>query len=272
MKGDLLSVNGRLCTLGEAGESPDRMLSANFVWQRIHTLEQRPLHLCSHMDLIETAYVSLYGTTTGLSAATLRAEIATLLQANRYQKGSVAVMLYILPGEDAQPIRILSCEKQLLYKGYSLWHRAEKAMILPYEYPFAHFSTALSLAADTYASNYVRRKSAGIGLAENSAGYLYSAGGGPLFAVMGNRVLTTPVSHGACDSVERRLVIESCTRAKLEVVELPLTRKLLGEYQELFTANVGGIVSIGECLGNIYPYSTASRVATGMNRFAIQDI
>lgn len=272
MKGDLISVNGKLCRPGDVGISPDSLLSVNFVYQRMHAIGHRILHASTHAGLACTAYATLYGTTCRLSADTLRHEAATLLEANRYHQGSVAVMLYLFPGDDDRPLRIISCERQLLYKGYALWHNAEKAVILPYECPFAHFSTAVSLAAGTFASQYARRKGAGVAIAENTAGILYGSGGGPLFAVIGNDVITTPVGQGACDCVERRLVASVCETAGKRLVEAGLTRGVLAEYQELFVATTSGITCIHECGGNIYPNSTANRIASLLRKFTMQDL
>lgn len=272
MKGDLISINGKLRRPEEVPISFDRLMASNFVYQRMHAIGQRVLQAPAHAALAQTAYRSLYGAGSGITENSLREETAALLAANRYMQGSVSVMLYLFPDENGKPLRILSCEKQLLYKGYALWHRGEKAVILPYEYPFPHFKTALSLAAGTYAAQYAQAKGAGIALAENHAGILYGAGDEPLFAVIGNNVLTTPVGQGACDSVERRLALAACVEAGKRMVEAPLTKELLDEYQELFIATTGGITSVKECGGNIYPNSTAHKVAEAMEYFTYNDL
>lgn len=272
MKGDLISINGKLHRPEEVPIPFDRLMASNFVYQRIHAMGQRGLQAPAHAELAETAYRSLYGAGSGITENSLREEMSALLAANRYMQGSISVMLYLLPDENGKPLRILSCEKQLLYKGYTLWHRGEKAVILPYEYPFPHFKTAMSLAAGTYAAQYAHTKGAEIAIAENHAGVLYGAGDEPLFAVIGNDALTTPVGQGACDSVERRLALAACEQADKRVVETALTKELLGEYQELFIATTGGITSVKECGGNIYPNSTAHKVAEAMEYFTHNDL
>lgn len=272
MKSDLLSINGKLCRRGEEPLPFDEMMAADFVYQRLHTLGHKVLHAQAHAELADAAYLSLYGTHSGVTAGLLREEAAMALEANRYPHGSVTVMLYLLPGYDGKPIRIISCEKQLLYKGYALWHAAVKAIVAPYEYPFPHFKTGLSLAAGAYAARYASRKGATIAIAENNSGTLTGIGDEPLFAVMGNRAMTTPVGQGACDSVERRLALAACEKAGMEITETPLSKEMLTEYQELFTVTPGGVVSIRECGGNIYPNSTANRVASAMEAFSAKDI
>ena len=272
MKGDLISINGELIRQEEIPVPFDRLTSSNFIYQRMHVLGRRILHAAAHAKLANTSYRSLYGTESSITEDSLKKETAALLTANRYIHGSVSVILYLLPDDNGKPLRILSCEKQLLYKGYALWHKGEKAVILPYEYPFSHFKTAMSLTASTYAAQYAQTKGAGIAIAENHSGVLYGAGDEPLFAVIGNDVMTTPIGQGACDSVERRLALAACEKAEKHVVEAPLSRELLDEYQELFIATTGGITSIKECCGNIYPNSTANKVAETMEYFIYKDL
>ena len=272
MKGDLISINGKLLRQEEIPVPFDRLTSSNFIYQRMHTLDRRVLQAATHVQLAETTYISLYGTGSGIAEESLKEETTAILTANRYMHGSVSVILYLFPNGNGTPLRILSCEKQLLYKGYALWHKGEKAIILPYEYPFPHFKTALSLTAGSYAAQYAKTKGAGIAISENKAGVLYGAGDEPLFAVIGNDVLTTPIGQGACDSVERRLALATCEKAEKRVVEAPLTAELLDEYQELFIATNGGITSIKECNGNIYPNSTAHKVAETMEYFIYNDL
>lgn len=267
MIGDLISINGKICPAGDTGISPDDILAGNFIYQKIHVTEHCPLHPATHIELLDTAYTSLYGRRTGLTVKTLNEETETLLAANRYPKGSMQMAVYVLPdGKTGSAMRILSCDKQLLYRGYELWHTAEKAIILPYEYPFAPFKTAVSLAANTYATDYARRKGAGVAIAENNSGIIYGAGENPLFAVVENTVFTTPLGDGACDSVERRIGITACEAEGIQVEETPLTKNMLAECQEIFVVTPGGVTSIRECNKNIYPNSTAGRIAGRMQK------
>jgi branched-subunit amino acid aminotransferase/4-amino-4-deoxychorismate lyase len=249
-------------------------LSANFVYQKIHALARKPLHAGAHAELLETSYKTLYGSLPGLTARMLEEDAQALLAANRYPEGSVQLMVYLFPDEGGakDPLRIISCEKQLLYKGYTLWHAREKAVALPYEYPFPHFQTAVSLAAHSYAANYARRKGAGCVISENSHGVMYSAGETPLFAARGNEIVTPGIGDGACDSVERRLGIAAAEKAGYLLEEIPVTRAELSGYQELFTVATGGVTAIGECSGNIYSHSAAARIAEMMSRLRKADL
>lgn len=270
MKGDLICFNGRLIDPG-CGIMPfDSMTASNFLYQKIHTIGHKTLHTQAHTELLEAAFKTMYGAGSGISALQLEEEAAKLLCANRYPMGSNQIVLYLFPSPDGKsaPTRVVSCEKQLLYKGYELWHTAEKALVLPYDYQFPHFKTAVSLAAHTYATAYAVRKGAGLAIAENHAGGMYSVGENPLFAVAGNTLFTPAIGEGACDSVERRLGIMAAESAGMRVVESSLRRENLPGYHELFTVNTGGVVSIRECAGNIYSHSAAKRVAEAMKPLA----
>lgn len=270
MKGDLICCDGRLIEPG-CGIMPfDSMAASDFLYQKIHTIGHKPLHAQAHIELLDAAFKTMYGTGSGLSALLLEEEAARLLGENRYPMGSNQIVLYLFPAPDGKsaPVRVLSCEKQLLYKGYELWHTAEKALILPYDYQFPHFKTAVSLAAHTYATAYAARKGAGLAIAENHVGGMYSVGENPLFAVAGDTLFTPAIGEGACDSVERRLGITAAESAEMRVVESPIRREHLPGYHELFTVNPGGVVSIRECCGNIYSHSAAKRVAEAMKPLA----
>ena len=266
MKGDLICCNGNLVSYDDEILQFDRMMASNFIYQKIHTAEHRPMHPSSHTYLLNTTFKTLYGTNCGISAEQFTKECALLLEANHYPKTSNQVIIYIFPQEDktSKPVRIISCEKQLLYKGYELWHKGVKAMILPYDYLFPHFKTSVSLSAHTYAATYANSKGAAIPIAENHRGIMYGAGEDPLFAVIGNNVYTPALGDGACDSVERRLGIMAAQKAEMNIIEAPISQKQLHEYHELFTVTPAGITSIRECAGNIYSHSSAKRIVNAM--------
>lgn len=268
MEKDLISINGSLKKYSDLTASGGCLPGYDFIYQRIHTLEHVPLHIEAHTGILDISCERLYGTSPELSSAGLRDEIGQLLKNNRYPKGSNLVTLYILPPEtEGMPAtRLLVCEKQMLYKGYTLWHKSVKAIVTPYEYPFAEHKTAVSYAAHTFSLSYAQRSGADMALTSNQSGILTGAGENPLFAVSGNKILTTPLTgYGVAESVERRLGIESALAAGLEVFEEPLSVKELKNYDELFAAETQGITSIGHCRKKLYPNSMAKRISSHMN-------
>lgn len=272
MKGDAVSYDGKLVRWGSAG-APDAELlpGSDFIYQRLHVLERNVLQADAHIEIAELSYNALYGGTTGLTPQALAAEAAALLEANRYIAASAAVTLYLMPdaaGGDL-PHRLLVVSEQLLYRGYTLWHKQMRAIITPYEVPFTVHRTGTSLAAHRYAEGYARRKGADVTLVENFQGVLTGAGEYPLFAVAGNEVLTSPFDAGVPESVERRLGIEAAEKAGLILLEQPIERGRLDRFDELFYVTPQGIVSIGSVENRLHPNSMATRIATAMEHIRL---
>ncbi len=263
MKGDRVSINGAVGAWGD-GFAPDALLSANFIYQKIHTLAYHPLQVQWAVEIAEMSYKALYGREAVISAELLTAEIGALLRANNYPAASTLVSLYLIP--DGPPVRLLSCEKQLVYKGYAL-QTGLSCTAVPYEWPLPQHKTAVSLAAHTYAADYARRKGFNAAIAENNAGTMVSLGANPLFAVMDDRVLTLSIEDGAADSVERRLGIVACEDAGLTVCEHPLTVGDIERFDELFAVTPQGIASVREIEGRVLPHSLARHLLTFLKKY-----
>ncbi|MDL2319634.1 aminotransferase class IV [Alistipes sp. OttesenSCG-928-B03] len=263
MKNDLVSINGELRAFGDAFGAPDGLLAANFVYQKMNVLGYAPLRAEWHAEIAEISYQTLYGTNCGLDTEALNREVHALLTANRYPRSGVLVSLYLMPAVDGsgQPVRLLSCEKQLVFKDYALWNTGLKCIVLPYEYPYPQFRTAASLAAHTYATDYARRMGADAAICENRAGMLTGVGENPLFVSENRMVFTPPLDDAIPDSAERRLVIEACHRAGITIAERVLTADTLTNCDELFTVTPQGFASIRQYAGQIYPHSLARHLA-----------
>lgn len=264
MKGDRVSINGTVASFGDSAFTPDTLLAANFIYQKIHTLAHRPLQAQWAAEILETSYMALYGRAAGVSAELLATETGALLRANNYPQASTLVALYIIP--DGRPVRMLSCEKQLVYKGYAVT-TGLKCAVVPYEWPFPQHRTAVSLAAHTYAADYVRRKGFDAAISENAAGVMVSLGENPLFAVAGNKALTLSIEDGAADSVERRLGIMACEDAGLTVCEHPLATADVAGFDELFGVTPQGIASIQQVGGRLLPHSLAKNLLPYLKKY-----
>lgn len=267
MKSDLVCFNGKMTAFGDIELTPDILLSANFVYERIHTLGSKALHRDTHIELAEVAYSNLYGASAGLTQSMVDNEVKLLLESNRYPtEGSASVIMYLIPPQDGSkhPHRLLSCEKQLLYKGYTLWHTALETISLPYDYPLAPYRTAVSLAAHTYSGEFARRKGAGAALTLNFRRIVTGLGEYPLFAVVNNEIRTTPIGDGVADSVQRRLGIAACMGTGMILLQQAVEYGQLKEFDELFAVTPQGVVSIRSCDGHLYPTSSARKVADAM--------
>lgn len=270
MHKDLINFSGKIIPQTELTERDSLLLGADFIYQRMHVMENKPLHVEGHNEIVIRALLSLYGNSYKLSSEKLANEIKLLVEANRYDNCSVIVNLYVLPpkkGHRDEVNWIMTHSKQLLYKGYVLWHKPLKAIITHYEYPFAAFPTAVALAAHNYARGYAERQEADLTLTQNHKRIITGAGPYPFFAVSRDRVFTTPLEDGALDSVVRRLGIKSCEAAGFKVVEQPIyaedTESIDG-FEEFFIVTNQGVSSIGSLSDKPYPTSAARVIAEKM--------
>jgi branched-subunit amino acid aminotransferase/4-amino-4-deoxychorismate lyase len=78
---------------------------------------------------------------------------------------------------------------------------------------------------------------------------LLTCGDATLFAIRGRVLFTPSVADGGLESVERGLVMEAATKARLIVREEPILHSALKDYDELFFADATGITSLAECDG-----------------------
>lgn len=273
MKGDAIWSDGRILAAKEAGTDVESLPGANFIYQRIHTLAHKGLHLNTATYLANNSYKTLYGTQHNMTATEVGTAIESLLAHNRYPQGSVVVTWYLMPPDASGYTRyMLSTTEQLLYKGYVTWHSRVPAMILPYEYPFPSHKSAVSLAANNFAQWYASSKGAQVVLTESYDHTLTSAGENPLFALHGRTLLTPPVECGAADSVERRLGLMAATSAGIEVVEAPIPTCDIVAFDELLTVTPQGVVSIKSCGEALYMNIIAQKLGTHMAALTHADL
>lgn len=268
MKNNKISCNGELINWGELPLNIDEMFSTNFLYQKIHTIEHRALHLATHIKIVRDSYKKLYDRDIELSEEPLSSEIERLLDKNRYHVGSVQVVLYLLPPADGgEPTRILSCEKQLLYMGYTLWHSAMKAVVQSYNVSLPQHQTAASLSAHTYNRRHATLQGADVGITANSDGEITSVGEFPIFAVDDKTIYTPSLEDGAADCVERRMGLKAALVTDRKVVEQPILLEQLREFDEMFFITTQGVYSIGLYSGRLLPNSAAGSIASQLNNF-----
>ena len=267
MKGDRISINGKIVPFGDSGLTPEELLSSNFIYQKIHTLGYRTLQSEWAAEIADMSCKALYDCPAGFTRESLAKEVEALLAANRYPPASTLVTLYLIPGYgDGPPARLLSCEKQLVYKGYAV-ATGISCVAVPYEYPFWPHKTAISLAAHTYAAGYARRQGFDGAIAENAAGVMTGFGENPLYAVAGHKVLTPSIDCGAADSVERRLGIMACEDAGLTVCEHSVSSTEAAGFDEIFSVTPQGITSIQQLGDRLFPHSFAKNLLPYLKRY-----
>lgn len=166
-------------------------------------------------------------------------------------------------------------ERNLLARGYAHSSLRPAAVTFEYSIPYAHLHTNFQLAAAALFDDLAGRQEGVTGARlsrqvrsiRRRGEELVSCGDAPLFAIRGRRLFTHPLVDGAPDSVERQRVIAVVTGAdhlRLELVEEPVTRGQLTDFDELFFADAAGITSLAECDGAKFTALVAPKIAALM--------
>ena len=245
---DKIVYNGTLTEGWPPDTAPDKLLTAPYFYQRIHTYGHKPLHPRTHLALLVEALRDLHGIEWTFSAERLERETADLLTANRFPARSNCVTLRLFPmgiaDEGTGPDYLLEATGQLFYPPYTLWHKRLLLDVFRCDIPFASYPTAMSLLAARWGRQQAERNGADTAVLETGEGILTHIDGEPLFVVFGRQIMTTPTAYGVPDTVMRRTILAAARAERLTIAEYPLTRRLLERCDEAFTASVQGIVSI----------------------------
>ena len=254
---------------GAGSSLPDmeRFFTSNYIYQPIHTLEHRPLHLGAHLEIAGRSYRELYGSDPTLEEEEVRNEIEKMLEEKRYPRISNLVTLYLFPPAKPweAPVRLITCVESMLYKGYVLWHTRPQAVIRAYDYPDGGHPTALARISHRHVSYRARCEGFEVAV-RSSGGLLMDAEGWPLFAVRDGRVFITPLSAGATDSVPRRIGYRLCELAGVECTGQDIAEVELSHYEELFYLTPQGIVSLLSCGKHLLYNLVTLRLAAAMER------
>ena len=78
---DFCSIDGRLTPLGEG------LPGGVYLYQRLRTVDYRPLHTAAHLSRLRDGAGSLFGRPAELPAGRIADEIGALLRANGYPAG-----------------------------------------------------------------------------------------------------------------------------------------------------------------------------------------
>ena len=93
---DFCSIDGRLTPLGEG------LPGGVYLYQRLRTVDYRPLHTAAHLSRLRDGAGSLFGRPAELPAGRIADEIGALLHANGYPAGGATVTLsHLCPAKPA---------------------------------------------------------------------------------------------------------------------------------------------------------------------------
>lgn len=245
------------------GTAARQKMPSHFVYQRIHTLAGKALHLTQHLDLAARAFQHIYGGGRPVfDEREFAARITALLRGERSPaRGSATVMLCFSPDGDGGCEVSAEYERPLLDVGYSVSSLRPKAVTYEYSIPFGAFPTGFQLSAQALFDSLALLHHAATRSVRRDGDRLLSCGDAPLFGIRGKTIFTAPFSDGAVDSVERRMVIAAAGRARFDTLEEAVTHSSLTGFDELFFADAAGLTSLSECDGAKFMSLAVHRLA-----------
>ena len=118
---DFCSIDGRLTPLGEG------LPGGVYLYQRLRTVDYRPLHTEAHLSRLRDGAGSLFGRPAELPAGRIADEIGALLRANGYPAGDATVTLRLY----ADGTYALTADGVSLYRTYALRSLRPAAAVVP---------------------------------------------------------------------------------------------------------------------------------------------
>ncbi len=246
---DLCSIDGCLRPLGEG------LPEGVYLYQRLRTIDYRPLHVSAHLRLLREASERLYGRRAELPAGSIADETGALLRANGYPAGGATVTLRLY----ADGTHALTADGVSLYREYALRSLRPAAAVVPCDGYRPEWPTSARREAARWARQEAERSGARCAILCDRSGVAYRAGDAPLFAVRDDTIYAAPAAD-----VERMLVAEAARRAGILLVERPVDAGQLGAFDELFGFDCEGVSSIASCGGTPYLSLMAERIAAAL--------
>lgn len=230
-----------------------------YIYQRIHTLDHRPLHLAEHLTLLDRYSRALFKKQYSPDIKSITSEIDTILREGNYPIELSAFVTLRVTADGTSSLEIIGGS---LYRGYALRSINPSAISLQYDLPHSDYPTSVRESAADWAQTQALLADAKCAIRYNSAGVVVGCDDAPLFAVKGAIVYTS----SAIESLERELAIDAIRIARLELREQTITIEQLPLFDELFYFDYRGITSIGHCDGRPYMSIIVERVARTLHK------
>ena len=251
----MICIDGQLFQPASAGTRILDLFTNNYIYQQIHTVDHRPLHLHTHFELAAKAFSDLYGEALPLTEEEFELSVRRLLVANHCSRHSHTVLLRLFPSkcdphhEPTSASYMLQYGKTLLYRGYTLWHTRMNATVATDEHTPPGYPTDTALRTARFCQQNACRHGFDLAIHENGEGIITGVGDAPVFCVKDRTLYTTPLTAGATDTVLRRLIFATCRRLYLKIEEIAIRTIWLGDCDEIFTADPQGLISIASLAG-----------------------
>ena len=249
-------LNDRLLLHRRPFDTPGRRAARRvYLYQRLRTVDYRPLHTAAHLSRLRDGAGSLFGRPAELPAGRIADEIGALLHANGYPAGGATVTLRLY----ADGTYALTADGVSLYRTYALRSLRPAAAVVPCDGYRPEWPTSARRETARWAQQEAERSGARCALLCDRDGIVRRAGDAPLFAVRDDVIYAAPL-----DDVEWTLVAEAARRAGIRWVERPVGAAQLRLFDELFSFDCEGVSSIASFEGTPYLSLTAERIAAAL--------
>lgn len=231
-----------------------------YLYQTLHILDGRCLHLPAHLAVLDHWSRELFGRPAGLREQPLARQVAALAGQAAPAGCDLSQFARLVVPASGDPAFRLESAGISLYRGYDLRCLMPDAVTLQYGMPFPEAPTSAREAAAQLARQQARLHGASVAVRCDRDGAVCSADDAPLFAVRGKTAFVCPAE--AC--VERELGLRAVEAAGLALEERPVMREELPRFDELFFVDHRGVTALAHCDGHPYMAILAERVAQSL--------
>ena len=230
------------------------------LYQTVHILGGRSLHLPAHLAVLDRWSRELFGRPAGLRQQPLARQIEALAAQTAPADCDLSQFVRIVVPASGDPAFRLESAGISLYRGYDLRSLMPDAVTLQYDMPFPEAPTSAREAAAGLARQQARLHGASVAVRCDGDGIVRTADNAPLFAVRGKTAFVSPAE--AC--VEQELGLRAVEAAGLELEERPVMRDELPRFDELFYVDHRGVTALAHCDGHPCMAILAERVAQSL--------
>ncbi len=235
---------------------PPLNVSQLTIYQILHTLDSKVLHLDEHLKILFESYYELFGGYLKIDRRQLNSQIEAVMCAARCPS-TVSLFLSLRVGSDAKiEVQVLS---RSLYQGYSL--RCLAPRVAPIEFAMPNIEIASSAREELIRFANSRAKAAGADLALRSyAGVVDLIEGAQIFGIIDSRAITAKESFAPEHALAKAKLVELGYQLDERAIELSEVNLL----DELFFVDHYGVTAIRSCATKSFMSITAAALAAAM--------
>lgn len=231
------------------------------LYQIIHTLDGRILHLEEHVKLLFEAYYEIFTSGAKLDLDAIRATITSICNRSRCPKG-VSLFVKIEISQSGE-LLIEECERSL-YRGYTLRCVSPRAATIDFTAPYIEYPTSARESLIDLATLAARKKACDVALRCHN-GEVDMIGGAQIFAVSQEGIVTAATSL----SVEHRKAKAAARLSNMTIIERAISADEITSFDELFFVDHCGVTSVRSCDSHHLMSIVAVSLAAAMQRFYI---